>query len=42
MATLSNEAKNKLKQKTQELFGTLLTDTLLDIYITKYILIKYL
>ena len=37
MATLSNEAKNKLKQKTQELFGTLLTDTLLDIYITKYI-----
>lgn len=37
MATLSNAAKNKLKQKTQELFGTLLTDTLLDIYITKYI-----
>ena len=37
MATLSNEAKNKLKQKTQELFGTLLSDTLLDIYITRYI-----
>ena len=37
MATLSQDALTKLKQKTANLFGTLLSDTLLNIYIQKYI-----